>query len=374
MIARIISIAAVLSLAVLTSGSAFEQTNLFVAGTEGYHTYRIPVLNVTKSGTVLAFCEGRKNSASDSGRIDLLLKRSMDGGRTWSKQTVVWSDGTNVCGNPAPVVDQSTGTIWLLLGWNLAADTEHEILSGTAEDTRRVFVSSSSDDGRTWAAPREITRDVKKPHWRWYATGPANGIQLTRGPHKGRLVVPANHSDHSDSARHPYRAHAIYSDDHGQTWRLGGVHEDRTNESTLVELSDGSVLQNMRSYHGKNRRAISRSADGGSTWSKLTLDPALIEPVCQASILRYSWGGEGGTSRILFSNPASTRREQMTVRLSLDEAAHWQHSRVLHEGPAAYSSLAALPDGTILCLYEAGAKSPYEKVVLARFGIEWLSK
>ena len=130
-------------------------------------------------------------------------------------------------------------------------------------------------------------------------------------PHAGRLVIPANHSDHSEPGRHPYRAHVLYSDDHGETWQIGGVQEDRTNESTVVELADGTLLQNMRSYHGQNRRAVGRSADGGRSWASVELDSTLVEPVCQASLIRVD-------RRLVFSNPASTRRERMTVRVSAD--------------------------------------------------------
>jgi sialidase-1 len=355
------------------SGSdAFDQTDVFVSGTDGYHTYRIPAVIVTTNGTVLAFCEGRKASASDTGKIDLLLKRSTDGGRTWSAQQVVWTDSDNVCGNPAPVVDQITGDIWLLMTWNLGSDHERDIMAGTSKDTRRVFVTRSTDDGRSWSKPRELTAAVKPAHWRWYATGPVNGIQLTRGSHKGRLVIPANHSDHSDPGKHPYRAHVIYSDDHGKTWNLGGIEEDMTNESTVVELSDGALLHNMRSYHKKNQRAVATSRDSGLTWSPVKLDETLVEPVCQASILRFTWPEHGQKSRILFSNPASARREKMTVRLSEDEGVMWPVSRMLHAGPSAYSCLVVLPGKTIGCLYEAGAKNPYERIVLARFTLDWL--
>jgi len=359
-----------LAAALLVAGGAgaapagLEQSDLFVAGAGGYHTYRIPVLLTTPAGTVLAFCEGRKTSASDTGKIDLLLRRSTDGGKTWSDPQVVWSDGDNVCGNPAPVADQASGHIWLLMTWNLGSDHEREIMAGTSKDTRRVFVSQSTDDGRSWSPPREITPSVKRPHWRWYATGPANGIQLTRGPHAGRLVVPANHSDHSNPNQHPYRAHVIYSDDRGHTWKLGGVEEEMTNESTLVELTDGTLLHNMRSYHKQNRRAIATSRDGGITWSPVKLDAALIEPVCQASLLRASWPGPNQKSVILFSNPASLKRANLTLRFSYDEAATWPDSKTLHPGPAAYSSLAVLPDETILCAYECGEKTPYERIRL----------
>jgi sialidase-1 len=352
----------------------FKETDLFVAGTEGYHTFRIPAVVVATNRAILAFCEGRKDGRGDSGRIDLVLKRSIDGGETWGKLQVVREDAANVCGNPTPVVDWTAGKILLLSTWNLGSDTEKAILTGTSADTRRVFVQESSDNGTTWSVPREITASVKRPEWRWYATGPCNGIQLTRGTHPGRLLIPANHSEHTDPVKHPYRSHVFFSEDHGATWKLGGVEEEKTNESTLVELADGTVLQNMRSYHGENARAVARSTDGGESWSAVSLDKTLLDPVCQGSLLRYSWE----PSRILFSNCASQKRENLTIRLSSDECKTWPAAKTLHSGPSAYSCLGILPanpgkDGdTILCLYEKGEKSPYEKIVIARMNLEKL--
>ena len=181
-------------------------------------------------------------------------------------------------------------------------------------------MSHSADNGERWAKPVEITSSVKKQNWGWYATGPVNGIQLTRGAHKGRLVIPANHTEADANREAVTRSHVIFSDDHGETWQIGGSEEDKTNESTVVELNDGSLLHNMRSYYKKNRRAVARSRDGGLSWSAVKLDEALIEPVCQASILRLSWAENGERSRILFSNPASVKRERLTFGLVMMKA------------------------------------------------------
>jgi len=138
---------------------------LFVSGKDGYHTYRIPGIAVTTEGTILAVCEGRKNSSVDSGDIDLLIKRSEDNGKTWSKQQVIWDDGDNTCGNPCMVIDYKTGTIWLLSTWNNGKDHEYQIIDQASTDTRRIFVFYSTDDGITWSKPVEITEDVKRPDW-----------------------------------------------------------------------------------------------------------------------------------------------------------------------------------------------------------------
>jgi sialidase-1 len=346
---------------------------LFVSGTEGYHTYRIPSLVVTMKGTLLAFCEGRKHGRGDTGDIDLIVRRSTDHGASWGPQQIVWDDGPNTCGNPCPVVDRDTGVVWLLLTHNVGADREPEIIEQKSQGTRTVWVSHSGDDGLTWSKPEEITATTKRPDWTWYATGPGAGIQMQYGPFQGRLLVPC---DHIEAKTKRYYSHVIYSDDHGRTWRLGGrTPQDQVNECEVAELPGGRLLLNMRNYDRSQRtRRVSLSDDGGATWGPVAADPTLIEPICQASLRRYAWPGDGRQSILLFSNPASqTKREKMTVRLSRDEGKSWPIAKMLHAGPSAYSCLAVLANGTIGCLYEAGEKSPYETIVLARFSIEWLA-
>ena len=343
--------------------------NVFTSGTEGYHTFRIPAIIATPKGTLLAFCEGRKDGRSDTGDIDLVLKRSTDGGKTWGRLQVVWNDGQNTCGNPCPVVDESTGRIWLPMTWNHGKDPQRKIEAKTSTDTRRVYITYSDDDGKTWAKPKEITAAAKKPEWTWYATGPGNAIQIRHGKYKGRLVVPCDHNL-LVKGKSVKRSHCLYSDDHGKTWKLSRPLGDGTNECAVVELTDGRLLLNMRSYQGKNRRAISHSSDGGATWSPVKLDEALIEPVCQGNILRYTWPGKGGKSRILFANPASKKRERMTVRLSYDEGKTWPVSRLVYAGSAAYSNLVALPKGQFGLLYE---RDGYRRITFGVFTLEELT-
>jgi len=350
------------------AGEPFS-ADVFVAGEDGYDNYRIPAIARSSEGTLLAFCEAR--TGGDSGPIDLVLKRSTDNGATWGPLQLVWDDGDNTCGNPCPVLDARTGTVWLLMTWNLGADEERTIMAGTSQQPRRVFVTSSRDDGRTWDRPRDISATARKPHWRWYATGPGNAIQLTRGPHAGRLLVPCNHSDH-DTGGHPYRAHAIYSDDHGATWQLGGVHEERTNESSIVERSDGSVLQVMRSYHDRNCRAMSVSEDGGLHWGKVYLEESLETPVCQSSTLRYAWADPkdaASTSRLLFSSPWGAERRRLAVWSSVDEGRTWPVRKVVHAGGAAYSNLVDLGQGQVGVLFE---RDGYAAITLSRFSLDWL--
>lgn len=360
-----ITLLAVAALPAVAAGPA--KVDIFVSGTEGYHTFRIPSVIVSTKGTVLAFCEGRKKSRSDTGDIDLVLKRSDDGGKTWGPLQVVWDDGDNTCGNPCPVVDRSTGTIWLPLTHNLGQDKESQIVDGTSKGTRTAWITRSEDDGVTWAKPIEITTTTKDPKWSWYATGPGVGIQ-TRD---GRLVIPCDNKADKGKTR---QSHVIYSDDHGKTWKLGGIVGPSCNESQIVELADGSLMLNMRTYQANNRRLVAISKDGGITWTTPSEDQTLIEPVCQGSILRYTDEKTGGKKRLLFANPASTKREKMTVRLSYDEGSTWPIGRLLHEGPAAYCCLTVLPDRAIGCLYECGDKSAYDRITFARFDLDWLSE
>ena len=340
------------------------QEALYVSGDGSYHTYRIPALVVSAQGTLLAFVEGRKHGRGDAGEIDLVLRRSVDGGRTWGPTQVVVSESGMTCGNPAPVVERESGTIWLPFCKNLAEGGESLICQGKAP--RTVWVTCSVDDGRTWAEPREITAAVKKPDWTWYATGPCHGIQLP----SGRLVAPCDHivGIHFDGKRDPIHSHVIYSDDRGANWQLGASVEAETDESAVAQLQDGSLYLNCRNGVGDNRRGVARSFDQGQTYAEFHWDDALIEPVCQASVETLAGG------QLLFANPASTRRENMTVRLSPDGGRTWTASRTLHPGPAAYSDLSVLPDGDVCCLYEAGEQHPYETLTLARFNLAWLGE
>ena len=327
-----------------------QQVDVFLGGTEGYHTYRIPAIVLSSKNTLLAFCEGRKMGSGDAGDIDLVLRRSTDGGKTWQPMQVVYEedgDAKITIGNPCPVIERTTGTIWLPF----------------CRNNDRVFITKSTDDGLSWDKPVEITKDVKIPEWRWYATGPGHGIQLQ----SGRLVVPCDCNDIRDKKQHSL---VFYSDDRGQTWKPGSVTEAAMDECEVVELVDKSLLLCMRNYRGKNRRAFATSSDAGLTWSKPTHHEQVFCPTCQASIQRYSPLAAGGKNRILYSGPGGPGRKSMTIRLSYDEGKTWPVAKVLYEGSAAYSDLVVLPDGSIGCLYE---RDGYRKISFARFTLGWLT-
>lgn len=354
-----------LSLFLFSENSAYgrltEAIPIYISGEEGYACFRIPAILTTKSGTLLAFAEGRKGGCSDTGDIDLLLKRSEDGGKSWSSLAVVWDDGQNTCGNPAPVLDEESGNVLLLATWNRGDDKESEIIAQTSTDTRRVFVLRSSNDGQSWSRPKEITTVVKKENWTWYATGPGSGIQLSKGPYAGRLMVAC---DHIEAETKKYYSHVIYSDDGGENWQLGGsTPQDQVNECEVVQLKDGRLMLNMRNYdRDQHARQLAYSEDGGMHWQNMRHTPELIEPICQGAMLRYD---KDDASYVLFSNPASKeQRVNMTLKGSKDGGETWRELKQLYAGPSAYSDLTKVGAHHIGILYERGEERAYE-------GISW---
>lgn len=335
----------------------FHTSTVFASGMDGYHTYRIPALVVTPSGEALAFCEGRRDGQGDQGIIDLLLKRSSDGGRSWSSQAVVHQDRSEpdvTIGNPCPIVDDQDGTVHLLFTRN----------------NERLFYTKSRDVGQTWSTPVEHTAilDALDFPWKRIATGPVHGIQ-TRD---GRLLAPIWVCDqtiksiHDGHATARYRAGVLYSDHHGATWHTGALADDaipNQNECTLAERGDGSLLLNCRA-HRLGCRVQATSTDRGLSWSEPVRVEELPCPTCQGALL----DSDGDT--LYFLNPAVayTRgynpkaRRNLTLRRSLDGGRTWPESAILHPGPAGYSDLAALPDGALLCLAETGENDYQESI------------
>jgi len=343
----------------------YQKANLWTAGIGEYNNYRIPSLIVSPAGTVLAFCEGREGG--DSGDINLLLKRSEDNGKTWSKEQIIWDDESNSCGNPCPVVDEETGRIWLFMTWNDGEDHESKIIQKTSKFARLPYSCYSDDDGITWSAPTDISSTCRDTTWGWYATGPGFGIQVKKGKFEGRMIIPANHSyDDADGnirgGPYGYGAHVLISDDHGKTWRNSKSIHPGCNESQVVELIDGTLMMNMRSYNEKYCRASAISTDGGESWSEIKHELQLVESKCQAGILNY--GKFKGKNMYLFSNPAvPAGRTHMTIKASFDNCNTWINSKLIFSGPSAYSCLTKLPNGNIGLFYEGGINNGYENMI-----------
>ena len=361
-----------------------EKIDLFQGKQEAFALYRIPGIVVTAKGTALAYCEARKDSGSDWGEIEVHLRRSTDGGKTWSEPRQVAHQGDRIEGNPhkatggeheqtvnnpVAIVDAKTGAVHFLYCINYA----------------RCFSMRSDDDGLTFSRPVEITASFEgfrsKCDWKVLATGPGHGIQIK----SGRLVVPiwlayGKTGDHS-----PSMAGTIYSDDHGQTWKAGEIavanegEFKNPNETCAVELSNGQVMLNTRSVSKASRRITTTSPDGATGWTTPRFDGALWEPICMAGIT--SVPGQPGT--LVFSNPHNLKldaagnpepggrgaRKNLSIKLSRDDGRTWTASKSLEPDGSAYSDLAVLPDGTILCFYERSGK-----ITVARFNQDWITQ
>ena len=336
-----------------------QKVTVFTKGEAGYHCFRIPALVVTPKGMVLAFAEGRRDSCRDDADIDLVLKRSTDQGLTWGPLRVLFDDGDLSVNQPVPVVNRETG----------------EVVFVFCKNNQRVFLSKSGDEGVTWSQPREITEQVADPSWSYLGAGPGHGIQLS----SGRLLV-SSWGDLSPGPR-TWRpagwgkvqfSYAMYSDDHGQTWRRSQPLDiDLSDESMSVETVDGRIYMNMRSRQKKHLRAYAWSDDGGETWSEVKFDPGMPEPSVQGSLVRFTTAGKHGRNRVLLAHPSSqTERARLTVRMSYDECRTWPVAKLLHQEYSGYSDLAIAPDMTVLCLYES---EWHARMLLARFTLDWLT-
>lgn len=360
----------------------------YVAGVDGYDTYRIPAIVRSNSGTLLAFAEGRHNSAADSGDIDTVLRRSFDGGCTWGPmQVVATAANQGTAGNPAPVV-LPDGRILLLTTHNAASATETEIMAGTvsAADSRRVFVQYSDTDGRTWSAARDITSETKLPNWRWYATGPGHALVLRGGPHAGRIVVPANHSsappagstDTGTEAKY-YGGNDIYSDDGGRTWHIGFTDDTAgtsredvaANETAVAQLPNGLLYFNSRnqSASATASRVDAYSVDGTRLIEPYQPQPGLIGPICEGSLLQTS-----RRDLLLFAGPSSpSSRAVMQLRVSNDGGHTWHVGLTVSQAPAAYSDLVQLDPGHVGLLFETGTTSSSQTLTFLRISLSQLA-
>lgn len=316
-------------------------TTLWTSGTGGYTAYRIPAV-VNVRGTLVAVAEGRVHSSSDDTDTDVLMRRSTDGGCTWSPSVIVADDGTATVGNPTPVVSAGGG-LALLTNRQGAGVTQDDIQAGTesAADGRRVFIQTSRDAGATWSARREITGSVKDPSWRWYAVGPGHGLTLQYGPHAGRMVVAA---DHTLETRNQRGIQLLISDDSGGTWRLGAVDEHsapddpiRPDETTAAQLLDGRIYLSSRNVDGAAMtpplgRGYTYSADSGETvTAPVGPLPGLLTPEVEGSVLQVPAYPQGTTCHPLYySGPEDPAvRQNLTVRRSDNAGVTWRDIAVL---------------------------------------------
>jgi len=360
-----------------------QRQDLFVAGEGGYVQYRIPGIIATGKGTLLAYCEARK-AASDWGHIDILVRRSTDGGKTWSEAKKLVDRPADARRSEAAIARKQgkEGEI-TLNNPVMIADKSGAVHLVYCVEYGRCFYARSDDDGQTFSAPTEITSAFEKirPQYAWkvLATGPGHGIQLSTG----RLLIPVWLSLGTEGNGHrPSCVSTLYSDDAGKTWQVGQIvcndpKPKNPSETVAVELSDGSVMLNIRHEGPAKFRGVTTSPDGSKDWTPLRFDEALPEPVCFGTLHRFSGGKSGqGKNLILFANPhnpTDRKRQNLSIKLSEDDGKTWTVNKVLEPGLSAYSDLTVGPDGKIHCFFERGVDGKaYARLTLATFTIDWL--
>jgi len=361
-----------------------EIVPVFISGTEGYKTYRIPAIIKAPNNDLLAFCEGRVASSNDFGNVDIVMKRSTDKGKTWSKVTIIVNNDSLQAGNSAPVVDLTDpnfpqGKIYLF--YNTGNNHEGEIRKGNG--IREVWFKTSTNNGINWSDPVNITLQVHRPKnisanssynftedWRSYANTPGHALQIRSGKYKGRIYIAANHSQGAPKNKfEEYQAHAYYSDDHGKTFQLTeSVALHGSNEATAASLSGNRVMLNTRNQQGDKRsRIIAISNNGGTKWDTVYFDANLPDPVCQGSLLNI--GMYKNKEMLAFSNAADSKnRNNLTLRISKDDGHTWIQNILVDKTEdekqisdyTAYSDIVLVTKKSIGVIYE---KENYNKIV-----------
>lgn len=344
------------------AASYFDEQILFTSGQDGYTLYRIPGVVITSNGTIIAYCEAREGR-NDLDPLDVILKRSTDGGDTWQTRVKI-ADGVSTgdtMNNPIMVAEKNNGNVHFFY----------------CKNYNEVYYRKSTDHGVTWSAPINMTSlfNQYKAEYNWLTigTGPGHGIQLENG----RLLIPFWFSDSTEISS----VSTIYSDDSGMTWNRGEVIMNTPTtggigEPVVVQLYDDSVMMNLRNASTEKLRAKTISSNGISTWSIPALEDELTDPACFGSIQRLTDKSGYHNNRILFSNINNpTSRSNLTVKMSMDEGESWTYSKTICTDRSAYSDLNVSADkNTIFCLYEKGlGTETYKYLALARFNLEWLT-
>jgi sialidase-1 len=342
-------------------------------GDDGAHSYRIPGLVRTKAGSLIAVYDVRYKHCGDlPARIDVGVSRSTTGGQSWEAMRLAMHPGTmgaayesDGVGDPAVVVDETTGRIWIAALWSHGNHAWGNSGPGLAPtETGQLLVTHSDDDGKSWAPLRNLTPMVKDPAWRLCFNGPGAGICMK----DGTLVFPAQFraADGGETQGKPF-ATILWSKDHGTTWRIGSGAKIDTTEAQVAELDDGSLMLNSRDNRGGSR-TVMVTRDLGLTWLPHPTDrQALPEPVCMASLLRWDHPRHG--TLFAFSNPASTRtRNRMTVKFSRDQGLTWPerwHLCYDERTGAGYSCLAPAGPDHLGVLYEGPCELYFLRLPLA---------
>jgi len=366
-----------------------QEVNVFVSGEEGYKSYRIPAVVKDKTGQLIAFAEGRVDHAGDFGNVDIVYKISQDDGKTWGPLHVAVDNDDLQVGNPAPVVDlldpaYPQGRLFLF--YNTGNNHEGEVRKGNG--LRECWSISSIDGGKTWSNPQNITLETHRPNqpsvnaqynfkedWRTYANTPGHALQFDSGKYKGRIYIPANHSEGNPKPNgKDYFAHSYYSDDHGKSFKIGqSVKFEGSNETMAAQISPTGLYMNSRNQQGNVKaRIVSYSSDGGVSWDSTFYDKNLPDPVNQASVL--SWQKNGKYILAVCNSATTSRRDNLTLRLSKDQGRTWYFNKVVAKAPdhvsgdfAAYSDMVLLRKNKIGVLYE---KDNYRKIVFTPISLK----
>ncbi|NLU72875.1 laminin G [Streptomyces sp. HNM0575] len=347
---------------------------------EGYSCFRIPAVVRTVKGDLLAFAEGRVHDCGDAGDIDIVVKRSSDGGRTWGPLRVASDGGGDTHGNPAPVVDRRTGRILLAQTFN-PGRTDGKNCDSPCD--RTPHLQYSDDDGESWSKPEDLSAQLRSGEWNsWYATGPGHGIQLRHGLHAGRIVLGVNGETWRDGRNTENHAALAVSDDGGRSWRRGatdsrphspdGVFRQKPQELTLHERRDGTVLAGARETEGTDlghRTAAVAAAGGDLFTAPFSSLPDLYAPQVQGSVLPFG-------DRLLLSAPADPdRRRTMTIRSSYDDGRTWEgvdRGRTVTTDWSGYSDMVRASALSVGLIYEGGAADARDEIRFALFTEDWL--
>ena len=333
------------------------------AGDDGSAAFRIPGLVTTNKGTLLSVYDVRYNSSVDlQEHIDIGLSRSTDGGKTWEKMRLPLAFGEydglpaaqNGVGDPSILVDTKTNTVWIVAAWTHGMGNQRAWWSShpgmDLNHTAQLVMAKSTDDGKTWSAPINVTEQVKLPEWYFLLQGPGRGITTS----DGTLVFPIQFID---KTRIP-NAGIMYSKDRGETWKIHNYARTNTTEAQVAEVEPGVLMLNMRDNRGGSR-AVYTTTDFGQTWKEHESSrTALIEPVCMASLISVKAKDNVlGKDLLIFSNPNSTSaRKDMTIKISMDGGKTWSadHQLLLDEDYNwGYSCLTMIDKETIGILYES---------------------
>ena len=346
--------------------SFFEKTTVFVPD-QGVGV-RLPGLLVTSGGTAIAVCQARKDSMLDFGHdTDILVQRSVDGGRTWDGQRLLFSEPGTFCLLGPIVEDRVSNTVFVTF-WKLPALSPHDLeyFPTYAKMDGRLWLVKSTDDGCSWSDPIAVKASPNTSGWNGWSNNSVHGIQLTKGPYQGRLVIPAFLYKEGEEGQIPgVRGGVLLSDDQGSSWQVGGVLPPGSDEVTIAETGTGGVYTNYRKNkpYDNDWRWHVWSTDGGESFSTGDSQPQeLTTPICHAGLVEYPTSTASLESTLLFSHPAASSRRRLTVQVSCDDGKTWTTKKLIEQGPSAYSDLAVTADGSILCLYEDSLDWPEEKL------------